>query len=331
MSGFSFCPICALVLCAAACGSVGSDASHGGPGGSPGGIDGGPKVRDTNLGSLVFGVGLPPDELYLFAASFHGVLRAGGAVALDQTIGNGTPASVPLPMELPVKDMPAGTEVEASIDVDPGKDGSRWRQLARSRIEAGKTLLQRIPIAPIGPFSECYPACPQGLTCAWNRCRDPYVAPEHLEEYTPDWAKYSYCQPKAHGAPVVILGTGDQDFTPLDDGAVADLWAGNQGGHHVYVALRMRNLRQQAIMRLDGYVEELGITIPPVLQVVVFRDDAAAGYCERVGIIFQLDQEVEIQQVFGRTLQMTVRVTDADGTTAEDKKTVVLSSDTQPL
>ncbi|WP_437735354.1 hypothetical protein [Sorangium sp. So ce1335] len=62
-------------------------------------------------------------------------------------------------------------------------------------------------------------------------------------------------------------------------------------------------------------------------QVIVFPDDAASGYCQRTDIVFRLDQQVNITDLFGRKLELTARVTDADGAAAEDTKTVVLSRD----
>ena len=42
----------------------------------------------------------------------------------------------------------------------------------------------------------------------------------------------------------LFLGTGQTDFSPLNDGQTLQLERGPQGGHHIWIAARMKNLRQ---------------------------------------------------------------------------------------
>jgi len=336
-------PLCAAALILASCdsgstspgggggGTAGAGGVAAGGGGSAGGGAGGAAQGGGGAGGdasgtegrLVVGIHHAPGELYIYAASLHVVVRVGDAVVHDETYGTGVPEPIALPLELPFGPLPDGSDVEARLEIDPGPGLATREQAARSRVVAGRSALLRMTLSE----APC-PACDPALTCNWGRCLDPYVPPEALEDFTPGWASTSWCKPAAHGAPEVELGGGWSEFTPLADLDVIDVHSGDQGGHHVYVSMRMRNLKQSSILALSGHVPATGATLGPSSAVVVFRDDPAAGHCESVGQIFQIDTQADIADLLGKTVELTAEVSDADGDAGTVTRTLVLADDT---
>jgi hypothetical protein len=165
-----------------------------------------------------------------------------------------------------------------------------------------------------------------GKTCQNGACVDPAVDANKLKDYTSGWsAAADVCKPVNAGAPVVVVGEGQSDYLPLADGAVAQVEAGPQGGHHVWIAIRMKNLRQTgSITSITGTFPELGITIDPFNVIFTFDQDEG-GYCKLYGLRFQLDAAQPIQGLLGHVLDVTVKVTDTDGAVGTGTKTIKLS------
>jgi hypothetical protein len=149
-----------------------------------------------------------------------------------------------------------------------------------------------------------------------------------LPDYTPGWATASTdpCKPPGGGAPVVIVGEGQADYLPMTDGETAQVEAGPQGGHHIWVALRAKNLHQSgSITSITGHFPDLGYDVGP-FNVIFTMEIDEGGYCKLYGLRFQLDQVIPIQMLLGHPLDVTVTVTDSDQTVGVGKRSVVLSS-----
>jgi hypothetical protein len=160
-------------------------------------------------------------------------------------------------------------------------------------------------------------------------CRDEHVDAALLEPYSPDWLKASSdpCKPTNPGAPTVIVGHGQGDYLPTMDGDVAQVEAGPQGGHHIWVAARMKNLRQSgSITEVTGHFPDLNLDVGPFDVIFTFEPDEG-GYCKLYGLRFQLDANTDIQPLLGHPLDLEVKVTDPDNDVGEGTKSVVLSSD----
>jgi hypothetical protein len=153
------------------------------------------------------------------------------------------------------------------------------------------------------------------------------VAPEDLEDFTPGWASHSYCKPEAHGAPKIVLGTGFNDFMPFNDLDVVDVYAGEQGGFHIYVALRMRNLRQSSVLELIAHVPDLNDDIGPISFVSVFPDDPHIGICGMPARIFRIDTEIPLSDLLGKTIELKAKLSDSDGDMGEVMKTLLLATE----
>lgn len=298
-------------------GGMGGVGGMGGAGGA-GGMGGG-----GNAARVVVGLINAPNEFYWQAASVHVVAKADGAVVHDELWGTGVPEPIALPREIPIEGLADDALVEVSLEADVDGKGTDVRQrLASTRARAGKTPLLRVTLSS----NDCGGGCGPGLTCNWGRCLDPYLAPEVLEDYTADWAKYSWCKPKGSGAPTMTLGQGDKIWSPLADQDTLQVWAGDQGGHHIFASLRTRGLKQMAVVKLTATLVGSGEVIGPSQSVRVFPDRPAQGFCEAKGILFRIDSQLEMGALVNQQVTLKAEVSDADGTALTEQKTVVIGA-----
>jgi hypothetical protein len=206
-------------------------------------------------------------------------------------------------------------------------------RVASTQVVFAKKLLLRAPLEsrcadPLwgGPSA---PSCYAPETCVSGVCRSPLIDPKTLPPYTASWStgKNDICKADGGGAPTVIVGQGQGDYLPSNDLDVAQVEAGPQGGHHIWIALRVKNLLQSgSITKVTGRVPELNLDISP-LQVIFTFDQDEGGYCKLYGLRFQLDQTNNIEDLLGKVLEITAQVSDKDGDIGIGKRTVTLSSD----
>jgi hypothetical protein len=133
--------------------------------------------------------------------------------------------------------------------------------------------------------------------------------------------------------PKVELGTGDIEFVPLADGDEIETVFGPQGGYHFYVSILVQGVN-------PGDPDNLSDPDNPVTAFYTYKDgarfdlDAATyqqgldpvpgepGQYEMIGrrliLDIQSDDEINGDEVF-----VTVDVTDADGVTVHDERTLV--------
>jgi hypothetical protein len=263
----------------------------------------------------------------------HVVMRVNGAVVLDDTRAS-TAGAQPLsfPMELPFRGLMAGDQVEVDLEAF---GGGALRVLLVSRraateVVGGETLLFRVRLeVECAPQSGESIECQAPQTCITGACREAFVDPYSLERYDASWSQVSTdtCQPAGGGDPIVIVGKGQADYLPMDDFEVAQVEAGPQGGHHIWVAIRMKNLRQSgSITSVTGYVPDLDLTLSPFNVIFTFDPDEG-GYCKLYGLRYQLDGDGHpIQTLLGHTLKVTVTVTESkEGGVGVGERTVKLS------
>ncbi len=168
------------------------------------------------------------------------------------------------------------------------------------------------------------PVCVAPETCVGGRCVDSHVAVGELEPYRVDWAENppDVCKPATGGPPHVIVGTGQTDYGNLNDGQTLQAELGPQGGHHVWIAVRMRGLRQSGSRTiLTATQPGTGLTVPPTAFVFTFDRDEG-GYCKLYGLRFQLDSGAanlgeDYKKFLGKPLDITVAVEDAGGLKAQ--------------
>ncbi len=283
-------------------------------------------------GSVI--VGLTSDlRVGIDIDSIHVVMRASGVVIEDKTLSvTSTTTPLVLPTELDFTDLPGGTGVDVTLDAfGPGSSTTPLvTRLAATTILAGETLLLPVEIdsrCVFGPGSPA-PACTAPETCIAGACADDEVAPSTLPSYTPGWATVSTdpCKPADAGAPVVIVGQGQADYLPMMNGATDQVYQGPQGGHHIWVALRAKNLHQSgSITSITGHFPGLNVDVGP-FNVIFTMEVDEGGYCKLYGLRFQLDETVDIDTLLGQPLDVTVTVTDTDDSVGVGTLNVVTST-----
>ncbi len=258
--------------------------------------------------------------------SLHVVLKAGGAVVADETLTSAGKDLV-FPTELRAADLDDGELVTATIEGSAGGSPTISR-IASTEVVGGKERLLRVDLVS-ACLGSAAPACIAPKTCDAGICKDSFVSGASLPDYKSDWATKTstvdVCKPQNPGDPVVTVGEGQADYLPLADGATAQVEAGPQGGHHVWVAVRLKNLTQSgSITSLTGHLPELGYDVGPFNVIFTFDPDEG-GYCKIYGLRFQLDTEHDIQEMLGKTLEITASIKDKDGDVGTGKRTVKLS------
>ncbi|WP_437938624.1 hypothetical protein [Sorangium sp. So ce341] len=229
-----------------------------------------------------------------------------------------------LPAELPIAEARDGAEIELSIAAF--RDGEAAPIVTRTtatRAASGRSLL-----LPVSIDAACSGrACAAGATCAAGVCVDPFIAPSALDDHDPMWiaSAKDACKTPASGEPAIVIGQGESAFAPLDEGEVVPIEAGPQGGHHVWLALRVTGLRQMGSrLRVGGHFLELERELLPFTALVTLRR-AGEGRCEIYGIRFQVDRGLSVEAVRGRALDVEVALEDPNGDAATAAQRVVIA------
>jgi hypothetical protein len=131
----------------------------------------------------------------------------------------------------------------------------------------------------------------------------------------------------AGATPIVTLGWGQTDYLPLVDLQTLVVEAGPQGGHHIWLAVQMKNLLGSGSRtKLEAVSPSTGTTISP-FDVIFTFDPAEGGYCKLFGLRYQLDADgVDYLPLLGKELDVSVTVTDHSGDTGRDTKHIMLSA-----
>jgi hypothetical protein len=317
-----------LIVAASACRGGGAPSS--GTAGAAGGTSGG-------TGSIV--VGLTSDlRVGVDIVRLHVVMQAGGATLKDEFLTTTSPTEkLVLPAEFPFDGLPDGTPVDVSFAAFGPADAQTplVTRTASTHILAGKDLLLHLVLD-----SRCVPApgssaptCTSPETCAAGVCVPEAVDPTKLPPYSPSWSQASSdpCKPANAGAPIVIVGQGQADYLPMMDGDTAQVEEGPQGGHHIWVALRDKNLAQSgSITSVTGHFPDLGIDVGPFNVIFTFEVDEG-GYCKLYGLRFQLDENDPIDELLGHPLDVKVTVTDPTMDVGVGTRHVILSTTYTPL
>ncbi len=292
-------------------------------------------------GELV--VGVQAEDFGGLVESVHIVTTIEGKVSSDETVRVG-PQGSGLPKEVVVKGAP-GARVEIVVEGTTTQAATRGatnnvvtRRAATRLFAEGKKLLRMQLETRCATFSAPgggppAPTCNAPQTCASGRCITEDVAVDQLEDYEATWATSppDACRPAKHGAPELFLGTGQTDFAPLSDGQTLQLERGPQGGHHIWIAARMKNLRQSGSRTTltAKLVDDPSSPIAPAGYVFTFDRDEG-NYCKLWGLRFQLDTNAsnlgaDYKRFLGKKLAVTVEVTDSTNAKATSTKTIQIA------
>ncbi len=267
-------------------------------------------------------VGVQTEDMAGLVQSLRVSMTVNGASVLDQ-VHSDAPV-MPFEINAPITD-PA-PEIVVRVDgysgPDPTLSTSFINRTARTHVVAGKHMLLRVMLEQRCSFQAggiSGPTCNDPQTCISGACADNTVAAAALEPYAPNWPSQlpDLCRPLNPGPPEVIVGSGQSDFLPIVNGQTLQAEKGPQGGHHVYIAVRMKNLKQSgSITTLSAVQPGTNVAIPPTAFVFTFDKDEG-GYCKLFGLRYQLDNGgIDYMQFLGKPLDISVSVKDRDGGTA---------------
>jgi len=149
-------------------------------------------------------------------------------------------------------------------------------------------------------------------------CQPSAVPPGALEKYTSNWPTNApdRCKQVNGGPPALQIGTGQPYYRPLKPMQTLQAEAGPQGGHHIWIATRMKNLKQAgSTTKIVGIQPDTKVEIPPTTLAFTYAPDEG-DFCKLYGIRYQLDNEgIDYKQFRGKPLDVVVTVTDPAGTT----------------
>ncbi|WP_437798610.1 hypothetical protein [Sorangium sp. So ce693] len=229
-----------------------------------------------------------------------------------------------LPAELEVGPARDGAEVELSIAAfRDGEASPILTRKAATRAAGGRSVLLPVSLDE----ACCATSCAASATCAAGACVDPFIAPSALDDHDPLWiaSASDACKTPSSGAPAVVIGQGQDAFTSLEHGEVVPIEAGPQGGHHVWLALRVTGLRQMGSrLTVEGYFPELEFELLPFTAQVTLHK-IGEGRCEIDGVRFQVDRGLPVETIRGQALDIEISLEDPNGDVGTATQRVVIS------
>jgi hypothetical protein len=280
----------------------------------------------TSAQGLVVGI---QDEPSIVGAlgTLHVVTTVGGAPSGDVVL-----AADALPYEVHMTPPPGNPTAPVSVHVD-GYQSPMWTRgshdtpilvrTAETHFVPDRMSLLRIVLQgqcllalPGGPPGG--PSCAAPQTCVAGVCQGDVVPPQDLEVYAPSWAANppDVCKPANAPPAIVQVGTGQSDYLPVTSGQTVQMEQGPQGGHHVWIAVRQRNLQQTgSTTTITSVVPTTGLAGPRTSFVFTFEPDEG-NFCKLYGLRYQLDVDsTDYHKFLGQPLDVTVTIKDASGDT----------------
>jgi hypothetical protein len=280
-------------------------------------------------------IGVQSEPMGGIVSALHIVVSVGGVVTSDEVVKPKGTSLVGFPqpwekrLEAP-EDVDA--PVEVTVDATGQPNGPHLSRRAVAHFQPGKTSLLRVglesrcveyPPPPKGrgkiPGPLSGPSCTAPATCIRGLCQSPVVPPNKLEPYSTDWPSNApdLCKPRGAGPPFLQIGTGQTGYTPLKTDQELRAEAGPQGGHHIWIAVRMKNMKQAgSTTKIEAVQPGTNTPIPPSTFAFTFEKDEG-GYCKLYGLRYQLDNGgIDYTQFLGKPLDVTTTVVDALGATS---------------
>jgi len=122
------------------------------------------------------------------------------------------------------------------------------------------------------------------------------------------------CKPANAGPPVVQVGTGETDYLPLTAGQTVQMEAGPQGGHHIWIATRQRNLTQRGTTTTITSTQPGSGLVGPRMSFVFDFEPDEGNFCKLYGLRYQVDVDgADYHQFLGKPLDLTVTLKDPSG------------------
>jgi hypothetical protein len=304
-----------------------------------------PVSTECQESELVIGVEAHPAVASVVSSYVVTATRDGVAVARRSVdVADGRPL---FPFEVPVaRDVASSSALSVRIEafeLSIGATGERApvsvvTRLAVAPFACGEKMLVRLPLeaqcVTFGSLGVLGPSCNLPQTCSSGRCIDSTLLAGDLEPYRSDWAENTAdaCSNLSGGEPDLIVGTGQTDFAPLAEGQTLAAQPGPQGGHHLWIAFRAKQLKQAgATITLTARQPETSVTVPATSFVFsLFPDEG--GYCKIYGLRYQLDNASNPVSAFlGKPLDVTVEVRDKQGRSAKRTQRIRVADALMPV
>jgi hypothetical protein len=224
-----------------------------------------------------------------------------------------------------------GTEKTEAIDVDASKvievsvDGYETakgpvlvHRTARGRVPLGKSTLV-LDLDPACLLERSPPICGTGSTCKNGQCLSDAFGLDDLiiEADTRNGATTDTCA--INGEPAVFVGTGDKAFESIANGSSLEVYAGNQGGHHLLLSFQTANLVGKGLsIVVSGVQPDSGLELPITSFSAPFV--AKGPRCEANSFIYRIDGgNIDYTRFVGKPLDLTVSAREASGKRASQK------------
>jgi hypothetical protein len=249
-------------------------------------------------------------------AKIDGAVTLGERLSYDQ-------GELRLPEEIALPAAPDDAAVEVTIAAfREGEAAPLLTRTARTRAEGGRRLF-----LPVSLDEACAGVtCAAGATCVAGACGDPFLAPSALADHDPAWivSATDACKTPAAGAPTLVLGKGSSAFASLAEGEVVAIEPGPQGGHHVWLALQVKGLRQMGSkVKVAGHYPALAFEVRSFTSQITLRK--VGDHCEIYGIRFQVDRDIPVETIKGQPLDIEVSLEDPNGDIATAEKQVIIA------
>lgn len=264
------------------------------------------------------------------------VMIADGETVRSDSVPLGASAGrTTFPTELSFDDVADQAALSVTITGYDANDAVKVVRHVETKALSGPTRLVRVHLEALcrlddsdggGPSA---PTCNEATeTCISGQCRDAFIDPARHEPYAEDWAESfsDACKAPGGGEPIVTVGRGMSDYFAAEDYELAEVEAGPQGGHHIWIATRVKNLhRSGSITEVGGEIPSLGLSLTP-LKVIFTMDPDEGGYCKLYGLRFQLDIDGDdINSMLGAEVRVIVTITDSTGDVGQDDLWLTLS------
>ncbi|MEM1029491.1 MAG: hypothetical protein AAGN82_04030 [Myxococcota bacterium] len=260
------------------------------------------------------------------------VMTVDGRDVGNQALGLGPDATM-FPTEFAFDDVPVGASVAITLRGSLGRSLVVVRRLETTTQAGPRRFLpmrleracQRVDdgIGSPGPICD-EPA----TTCINGACASPEVSAGQQVTYDPDWPNQGDDPCQAGGDPELTVGQGQSDYFVAEDREVAQVEAGPQGGHHIWIAARARNVNRSGTRTtVAAELPDLGLSISP-LSVIFTLDRGEGGFCKLAGLRLQLDIDGDpIDTMLGEEVTVMVTMADSDDNVATDTHRFTLSDD----
>ena len=273
------------------------------------------------------------------------VITEDGRTVRDDVFAAGS-SSLPLvfPLEIPSRWIPWDAPFEVRLEAfAPGSSVPLLTRVAKTKgpfklDHVLRVRLERECIAGTSLMGELVtPSCEAPLTCAGALCVDPYAPPETLDEYSETWATPppDPCAPTeaADAAePFVEFGQGEDGvYAPLAEDGTILVHGGLQGGFHMFVGVRVKNLHWEHPRLAFSMTDEEGASVTCITP--SFLEPFGDGSCINAGLRCILPYESppglttaeKIDAIKGTPYRIDVRAYDMMGDLAVTSRWVTIS------